>query len=184
MTTATTNELYINVWVGNLGKYNEGELVGEWFTLPVDMEEVAEKIGLNAQYEEYQINDYETNIEGLEIHHYSSLNTLNELAEQLEKLDPHEQLIFRAYVKENGIEQVLREYDSISFDDAMIHYDVKNMEDVAYNYYEETGQLAELEKHININYIDFEAIGRDMEIEGTFVFLDDTDGTSVCVQLF
>ena len=25
----------LNVWIGNLGKYNEGELIGEWLELPV-----------------------------------------------------------------------------------------------------------------------------------------------------
>ena len=30
----------MNVWVGNLGKYVEGELVGEWLSLPCnDFEE-------------------------------------------------------------------------------------------------------------------------------------------------
>lgn len=175
--TNTNEKLYINVWIGNLGKYNEGELVGEWFTLPCDMEEVATKIGLNEQYEEWQINDYETNIKGLEIHHYSDINKLNELAEQLDQLEEHEQLIFRAYVLDNGIQDVLRDYDSISFDDAIVYYDVNDMSDVAYQYYDETGLLKQLEEHININYIDFEAIGRDMEIEGTFVFIDNH-----CVQ--
>ena len=29
----------LNVWIGNLGKYNEGELVGEWLELPVSKKE-------------------------------------------------------------------------------------------------------------------------------------------------
>lgn len=43
----------------NLGKYNEGELVGVWFIFFIDFEEVKEKIGLNDEYEEYVIYDYE-----------------------------------------------------------------------------------------------------------------------------
>ena len=41
------------VYIANLGKYNEGYLVGAWFTFPIDEEDVKEKIGLNERYEEY-----------------------------------------------------------------------------------------------------------------------------------
>ena len=44
------------VYIANLGKYNEGYLVGAWFTFPIDEEDVKEKIGLNEQYEEYAIH--------------------------------------------------------------------------------------------------------------------------------
>ena len=37
------------VYIANLGKYNEGYLVGAWFTFPIDEEDVKEKIGLNEQ---------------------------------------------------------------------------------------------------------------------------------------
>lgn len=49
----------MRVYIANLGKYNEGELVGAWFTPPVDFDEVKERIGLNDEYEEYTIHDYE-----------------------------------------------------------------------------------------------------------------------------
>ena len=49
----------MRIYIANLGKYNEGELVGAWFTPPVDFEEVTERIGLNDEYEEYAIHDYE-----------------------------------------------------------------------------------------------------------------------------
>ena len=48
----------ISVWVGNLGKYNEGELVGEWFSMPCadfdeEWEELMEAIGIDGKrYEE------------------------------------------------------------------------------------------------------------------------------------
>ena len=43
----------MQVYIANLGKYNEGELVGDWFSFPLDEEVIAERIGLNAEYEEY-----------------------------------------------------------------------------------------------------------------------------------
>ena len=30
----------LNIWVGNLGKYNEGELKGGWLELPKEKEEI------------------------------------------------------------------------------------------------------------------------------------------------
>ena len=49
----------MTVYIANLGKYNEGELVGDWFTFPIDEEKVKERIGLNELYEEYAIHDTE-----------------------------------------------------------------------------------------------------------------------------
>lgn len=75
-----TNQLYI----ANLGKYNEGILQGEWFTFPVDMNEVAEVIGLNAQYEEFAIHDYEFDFP-MTISESADIEKLNELVEIIEK---------------------------------------------------------------------------------------------------
>ena len=50
----------MQVYIANLGKYNEGELVGDWFSFPLDEEVIAERIGLNAEYEEYAIHDRTT----------------------------------------------------------------------------------------------------------------------------
>lgn len=42
----------MRVYIANLGKYNEGCLVGDWFSFPLDYEEIRERIGLNGEYEE------------------------------------------------------------------------------------------------------------------------------------
>jgi hypothetical protein len=45
----------MKIFLTNLGKYNEGELIGEWVELPVSQEElqkVFERIGINEEYEE------------------------------------------------------------------------------------------------------------------------------------
>ncbi len=53
-------------YVTNLGKYNEGELVGENLKFPTTPEEVQallKRIGIDGvQYEEIFITDYEVNI--------------------------------------------------------------------------------------------------------------------------
>src|SRR4051812_33842011 len=73
----------LQLYIANLGKYNEGFLVGEWFTLPVDFEEVAEQIGLNEVYEEYAIHDYEA---PFKISEHASLETLNDVANRMASL--------------------------------------------------------------------------------------------------
>ena len=71
-------------YIANLGKYNEGELVGDWFSFPLDEEVIAERIGLNAEYEEYAIHD--TDNFPMEISEYTSIEELNRIYEQLEEL--------------------------------------------------------------------------------------------------
>lgn len=77
----------IKIWVGNLGKYNEGELVGEWFTLPADIGEIMETIGVRdgTEYEEHFIADFEAP-SFLDIGEGSSIKMLNQIAEALEEL--------------------------------------------------------------------------------------------------
>ena len=71
----------MRVWIANLGKYNEGELVGAWFEPPIDMDEVKERIGLNAQYEEYAIHDYEL---PFDIDEYTPIEEVNRLCALVE----------------------------------------------------------------------------------------------------
>lgn len=50
----------IRGFITNLGKYSEGELVGEWIDFPIsdeELDEVKARIGLNAEYEEYFFTD-------------------------------------------------------------------------------------------------------------------------------
>ena len=52
----------LKIFLTNLGKYNEGYLVGKWVELPCDdLETEMETIGVGeAPYEEYFITDYES----------------------------------------------------------------------------------------------------------------------------
>ena len=73
----------MRVYIANLGKYNEGELVGAWFEPPIDFDEVKERIGLNEQYEEYAIHDFEL---PFEIGEYTPIEEINRLCEMVEDL--------------------------------------------------------------------------------------------------
>lgn len=77
----------IKIALTNLGKYNEGTLVYEWLELPAtqsEIDQVLKEIGINEEYEEYFISDYEA---PFTIGEYSSITKLNEIAEQLENAE-------------------------------------------------------------------------------------------------
>ena len=167
----------MNIFITNLGKYNEGNLIGEWVKLPTterDLEAVYERIGINEEYEEMFITDYETDIDGLTIGEYDNIEELNELAETLEDLDEYEREIVEAMMSEGySLEDALD-----GKDDCMIYYDCHDMEDVAEQYAEETGLLNDIPESLRY-YFDFEAFGRDMSCEGHFVFTNNGN----CVQI-
>ena len=91
----------IELCLTNLGKYNEGELIYSRLVLPATTEEIQtayDEIGVadGTMYEEAFISDYETDINGLSISEYASIDDLNELAEELENFDECELEAFGA----------------------------------------------------------------------------------------
>lgn len=172
------------VFITNLGKYNEGELIGKWLDLPCeDAEEELASIGVSDEpdengiyYEEYFITDYENDY-GYKVGEYDSLEELNEIAEELENLDEYDREVVNAFI-ENGsdIEEAL---DGLRGGDYMVFSNCSDMTDVAYQYIEETGLLNDVPETLR-NYFDYEAYGRDMSFEGTFIFTDNGN----CIELF
>ena len=137
----------LKIYLTNLGKYNEGLLVGEWVELPCtcsDLEAVMERIGISDEpdengnfYEEYFITDYETDISGLKVGEYDNLEKLNELAETLDSLDDYDKEIVEAIISEGyTLDEALEKKE-----DCMVYFDCNDMEDVAMEYAEETGLL-------------------------------------------
>lgn len=153
----------MQVYIVNLGKYNEGESVGAWFHPPIEMEEVKEKIGLNEQYEEYAIHDYELPFEINEYMPLSEINRLYALVEEIEGTPLFEELNEIQHIWFSSVEEVIENKENL-----ICYSDCESMEDVARYYVEETGQLGELPANLQ-NYIDYQALGRDMEIEGNFL---------------
>ena len=151
----------LKVFVTNLGKYNEGELIGEWVSLPVDeseLEEVLERIGINEEYEEYFITDYETEFDGLKVDEYSNIEELNELAAQLESLDEYDLEKVGAIVEAYGAEL----QEAIDDIDNYTYYSGKTLKEVAYEIVEECYELPEIAQR----YFDYEAFARDLDYDG------------------
>ncbi len=166
----------IKIYLTNLGKYNEGELVGEWIEMPIseeELQEVFKRIGINEEYEEFFITDYECDIEGVKIGEYESIEKLNEIAEAFEDINEHESIIIQAMLSEGySLEDAIEKKD-----DCMMYPNCEDMEDVAREYAEQVGLLDGIPENLQ-NYFDFEAFGRDMSFEGQYVFIGND-----CVQI-
>ncbi|HAZ9080584.1 TPA: antirestriction protein ArdA, partial [Enterococcus faecium] len=133
----------IRVYIANLGKYNEGELVGAWFTPPVDFDEVKERIGLNDEYEEYAIHDYELPFEIDEYTPIEEINRLCGLAEELKGTPIGEVASEIQHAFFNSFEEMVEHVDDI------IYYpDCNDMSDVAYYLIVEAGDLGEVPEHL------------------------------------
>ena len=88
--------MIIKVFVSNLAKYNDGELTGQWTTLPVDdvNKDILDKLELGGNSHDgynhdWFISDYEA---PFKINEYDDLYDLNELAEALESYDTIEDI--------------------------------------------------------------------------------------------
>lgn len=158
----------LRIYLTNLGKYNEGMLVGEWVDLPVseeELEKVFKRIGINDEYEEYFITDYESDIDGVKVGEYENIDDLNELAEALEDLDSEEENVLSVMLEDGcTFEEAL---EKIKDRDYMVYYNCDSMEDVAYQVVEESGLLDGVPEKV-ARYFNYEAYGHDLEIEGTF----------------
>lgn len=162
----------LKIYVTNLSKYNEGALVGEWVNLLCeDIEEVLEKIS-NSGKDELFISDYETDINGLKVAEYEDSLQLNEIAEEIEEMREDELIAFQAYLEQyaNNMEQALEEVRQGNY---RIYYNCDNMEDVAYQVVNDCGLLDGVPEEVKI-YFDYEAYGRDLDINRTFIQIDNS----------
>ena len=89
----------MKVYITDLASYNNGNLVGEWVSLPMDGEALETKIneilergseidGYGEIHEEYFITDFECEI--FDIDEYTDVFKLNEQAQELEDLSDYE----------------------------------------------------------------------------------------------
>ena len=150
------------VYVTNLGKYNEGELIGEWINLPATEEEIEEllnRISINEEYEEIFITDYENEF-GYVVNEYDNLDELNDIAYELDNLTDYEKEVLKAGLELWSFEEV---FDNL--DDFILMEDINTDYDLGYYWIEESG-CYNLDNLGNLrNYIDYEAFGRDIRLE-------------------
>lgn len=154
----------IKGFITNLGKYNEGELIGEWITFPIDeddLQEVFKRIGISDEpdengvyYEEYFFTDWD-GCYYCGFGEYESIDKLNELAEALE----HEgEELVKAIMEATGDSLE----DALTRTDEAIFYENMTLKEVAYEIVNDCYNLPEFA----LRYFDYEAFGRDLRYDG------------------
>ena len=173
---ACDHDCPFEAFITNLGKYNEGALVGEWVKFPTTAEElqkVFERIGIGSKdyfghpYEEWFITDYDCYVDGLYemMGEYENLDELNYLACKLEELDDHDYEHFQAAMQVSDYTGSVKDLINLidNLDKYEIYPGVEDYSDLGHYYIDEVGVM-EIPEHL-VNYIDYEAYGRDVAID-------------------
>ena len=170
-------------FITNLGKYNEGDLVGEWVKFPTtaeEMKKVFERIGIGQKddfgqpYEEWFITDYDCYVDGLydKLGEYENLDELNYLASKLDEMSQSEYAQFQAGMELGDHCGSLHEIINLTenLDCYEIYPDIDDYDDLG-RYYIEELDVMQVPEHLK-NYIDYEAYGRDVAIDENGTFTD------------
>ena len=163
----------LKIFITNLGRYNEGYLMGEWVKLPVPadkLDEVLARIGINGEYEEYFITDYEAPFANLNLSEYASIAELNEFARRLDEVEEWDNDKLCAVLEmesPTGISGILDIIEHL--DDFELLIGVEDDQGLGEYYAEELCTLSAVPEHLR-TYFDYEAYGRDIRLEGNGCF--------------
>lgn len=169
----------LRVFITNLGKYNEGELVGKWIDIPEcdeqEIIEALESIGVKngTRYGEYFITDYEL---PFEIEEYTNVFTLNETLcdmsdEALEFLNDPNFDNARMIVSEYSFDEPIDVIHSDEIDDyinSMVSNDGNNW--ISYKF------MTSSIRNINADYFGIDGYGniKDLDIDDEESYIKDT----------
>ena len=163
-------------FVTNLGKYNEGELVGEWVKFPTtaeEMKQVFDRIGIGKTgdfgqvYEEWFITDYDCYVDGLydKLGEYESLDELNYLASKLDEMSQGEFEQFQAAMEigdhSGSVQEIINLTENLDCYD--VYPGIEDYDDLGRYYIDELDAM-QVPEHLR-NYIDYEAYGRDIALD-------------------
>ena len=154
-------------YITNLGKYNEGELVGETLEFPNSPQEVQallKHIGVDGiRYEEFFITSFDGDVLGLYdyLGEYENLDELNHLACLLSELDQGELEKFEAVLHTGAHTSSVADIINLTqnLDCFEFYPEIENEEDLGRYWAEDLPIPEELK-----DYFDYEAYGRDISI--------------------
>ena len=170
-------------FITNLGKYNEGELVGEWVKFPTTAEELKEvfkRIGIGQRddfgqpYEEWFITDYDCYVDGLydKLGEYENLDELNYLASKLDEMSDSEYAQFQAGMEMGdhcgSLQEIINLTENLDCYEVYPH--IEDYDDLG-RYYIDELEVMQVPEHLQ-NYIDYEAYGRDVAMDENGSFTD------------
>ena len=157
-------------YVTNLGKYNEGRLVGEFLKFPTTTEEVQallKRIGIDGvRYEEIFITDYEVNISGLYdcLGEYESIDELNYLASLISEMDQSDREKFEAVIDSGEYSGSVKDLINLAQNlDCFEFYPGVTDDETLGRIYVEDMEAIDVPEHL-LNYFDYEAYGRDIRL--------------------
>ena len=169
----------MELFITDLQAYNEGFLVGKWITLPLSEFELSQAISEiltlgefecdSAEHEEVFITDYESE---LLIGEYDSISKLNALAQQMQNFTDDDYLKLRVlssegYNERDVIEEGLDKYEVEIYDYRSNTSFTDTFELLAQDFIKD-GLFGEIPSSLE-NYIDYEAIARDLRFDYTEV---------------
>ena len=170
-------------FITNLGKYNEGELVGERVKFPTtaeEMKEVFKRIGIGQKddfgqpYEEWFITDYDCYVDGLydKLGEYENLDELNYLASKLDEMSDSEYAQFQAGMEMGdncgSLQEIINLTENLDCYEVYPH--IEDYDDLG-RYYIDELEVMQVPEHLQ-NYIDYEAYGRDVAMDENGSFTD------------
>ena len=164
----------IKGYITNLGKYNEGEQIGEWITLPIgkkDLQDTLERIGCN-YYTEDENGEITHHITGygicvfidgdidfdIDLDRFENIDDVNKLAEQIKRWDKN---TFIAAVEVFGIENI----DLDKPNDYILHSDIKCDYSLGYYYAVKCGNVDFKDDPVLEQYFNYEAYGFDINYD-------------------
>ena len=157
-------------YITNLGKYNEGRIVGETLKFPATTEEVQsllKNIGVDGvRYEEFFITAFDGDVMGLYdyLTEYENLDELNHLAHLISELDSDEIETLEAVLNKGDHTSSVADIINLvhNLDCYELHPGVTDDETLGRIYVEDM-ELLDVPDNV-LPYFDFEAYGRDMRI--------------------
>ena len=161
---------YFEAYITNLGKYNEGALVGEYLKFPTTTEKVQallKRIGIDGvRYEEIFITDYDGDMPELYsgFGEYESIDELNYLAVLLSEMDENDLEKFEAVLDTGEHSGSVKELINLTqnLDCFEFYSGITSEEELGRMYIQEFDAIP-IPEHL-IDYIDYEAYGRDVRI--------------------
>ena len=157
-------------YITNLGKYAEGQLVGETLKFPATTEEVQsllKNIGVDGvRYEEFFITAFDGDVMGLYdyLTEYENLDELNHLAHLISELDSDEIETLEAALNKGDHTSSVADIINLvhNLDCYSLHPGVTDDETLGRIYVEDM-ELLDVPDNV-LPYFDFEAYGRDARI--------------------
>ena len=171
----------IKGFITNLGKYNEGELVGEWITFPIsdeDLGAVLKRIGIGstddfgAPYEEVFFTDWELP-DGMSwqvFGEYPDIQEVNEVATAINDSNLDEGVVSAIFEHASDLQEALDIMREGNFTVYWGAEDERSLGEIAVD--ELDGGVENLPKDVLEEYFDYAAYGRNIETSSSITYFD------------